>query len=152
MLPIKKIICPIDFSERSYHALEQAGDLAEHFKAELIAVHVVSPIPEIEVPMQQTTFDVAEYHEYLGVESEKVLEKAVKEKVPSGVDSRKVIAKGKPAEQIERISKEEKADLIVMSTQGHSAVGQILFGSVADHVLRHSMIPVLTIRALRKEE
>ncbi len=151
MISIKKIICPTDFSERSYHALKQAGDLAEHFKAELIVVHVVSPIPEIEVPMHSATFNVAEYQEYLHDESEKILEKAMAEMVPTGVDSRTVISKGKVADRIERIAEEEEADLIVMSTQGHSAVGRILFGSVADHVVRHSLVPVMTIRAEEKE-
>jgi nucleotide-binding universal stress UspA family protein len=43
MMPLKKIICPTDFSEASYAALDKASELAEHFDAELCVLHVVEP-------------------------------------------------------------------------------------------------------------
>ena len=41
MLPLRKILCPTDFSEPSYNALNAANELALHFSAALVLVHVV---------------------------------------------------------------------------------------------------------------
>jgi len=47
MLPLKKILCPTDFSDPSFEALNVAIELAVHFSSELILIHVVAPIPII---------------------------------------------------------------------------------------------------------
>src|SRR6476661_2963934 len=44
MLPFRKILCPIDYSEPSNLALQQAGELAAHFGAALCVLHVIPPI------------------------------------------------------------------------------------------------------------
>ena len=48
-MSIKKIVCPIDFSEPSYAALEAANGLAFQYFSELYLVNVVEPIPTIHV-------------------------------------------------------------------------------------------------------
>jgi nucleotide-binding universal stress UspA family protein len=45
MLPIKRILCPTDFSDPSYEAIKAASELASHFGAEMILLHVVPPAP-----------------------------------------------------------------------------------------------------------
>ena len=45
MLKVKKILCPTDFSEGSYKALDIACGYADHFAAELLLVNVVAPVP-----------------------------------------------------------------------------------------------------------
>jgi nucleotide-binding universal stress UspA family protein len=47
MLPIRKILCPIDFSDPSFEVLEAACEIAGHFSSELIALHVIAPIPAL---------------------------------------------------------------------------------------------------------
>ena len=49
MLPFKKILCPTDFTEPSYEALRVANELALHFSAELLLIHVVNPIDSIPI-------------------------------------------------------------------------------------------------------
>jgi nucleotide-binding universal stress UspA family protein len=152
MLSIKKILSPTDFSERSYRALETAADFANHFAAELIIVHVVTPIPTVSVPTHPAAFDVAEYQKHLHEESEKILKEIVDKSVPEGLKTRTILTEGKPADEINRIAEEESADMIILSTHGHSAIGQLLFGSVADRVVRHASRPVLTIRVPDEKE
>jgi nucleotide-binding universal stress UspA family protein len=41
---------------------------------------------------------------------------------------------------------ELRADMIVMGTQGRSGLDRVLLGSVAEHAVRHSAVPVLTVR------
>ena len=45
LMPIKKILCPTDFSDASLVSIEAADQLALHFGAELILLNVISPMP-----------------------------------------------------------------------------------------------------------
>ena len=147
MLSIKKILCPTDFSEKSYRALEKAAEFADHFAAELIVAHVVAPVPTVSVATHPAAFDVTDYQKHLYDESEKALKDVVKKKVPKSLKVRPMVVEGNPADKINEIAEEESADLIILSTHGHSAIGQFIFGSVADRVVRHAGRPVMTIRA-----
>jgi nucleotide-binding universal stress UspA family protein len=146
MLSIKTILCPTDFSERSYRALETASEFAQHFASELIVIHVVSQLPMVNVTTHPAAFNVADYQKHLCEESEKILRDVVEKYVPSRVNSRSIIGEGRAADEINRIADEESVDLIVISTHGHSAIGQLIFGSVADRVVQNAKRPVLTIR------
>ena len=53
---------------------------------------------------------------------------------------------GKPFEQIIRHARQEEIDLIVIGTHGHSALGSMLLGSVAEKVIRKAPCAVLSIR------
>lgn len=55
---------------------------------------------------------------------------------------------GNPAEEIINYAKNNKVDLILMSSHGRSGVSRWMFGSVADKVIKHSKIPVLVQPAL----
>jgi nucleotide-binding universal stress UspA family protein len=57
------------------------------------------------------------------------------------------VRRGEPDEEIVRVAKETGADLIAMSTHGRSGLGRLLFGSVAEAVLRHADVPVFLLRA-----
>jgi nucleotide-binding universal stress UspA family protein len=57
-----------------------------------------------------------------------------------------VTLEGLPSSTITNYAKEYKVDLIAISTHGHSGVRHILFGSVAESVVRDSEIPLLIIR------
>jgi nucleotide-binding universal stress UspA family protein len=146
MLSIKKILCPTDFSEKSYRALEKAAEFADHFAAELIVAHVVAPVPTVSVPTHPAAFDVTEYQKHLYDESEKALKDTVKKYVPDNLEASTLIVEGNPADKINEIAEEKSVDLIILSTHGHSAIGQLIFGSVADRVVRHASRPVMTIR------
>jgi nucleotide-binding universal stress UspA family protein len=50
------------------------------------------------------------------------------------------------------LAAQEKADIIVIATQGESGWQRFVFGSVAEKVVRHADCPVLTIRAPNPEE
>jgi nucleotide-binding universal stress UspA family protein len=54
MLPLKRILCPTDFSEPAGKALETAVELAQHFSAQLLLVNVVPPVPMPYQPLDST--------------------------------------------------------------------------------------------------
>ena len=77
MLPFKKILCPIDFSEPSYDALKIAVELARNFGAALDVIHVIPPVPVYSPypdPPLASSFDVALYQQELALDSEKALQ------------------------------------------------------------------------------
>lgn len=144
MLPLNRVLCPTDFSEPSYEALKVANELAEHFSAELLIVHVVTPIP---VGPSPETFNVGIYQQELEKAAEKSLRDTVNQRVSKEVETRALVAYGDAADEIVRIAKEESVDLIVIATHGMSGWRHLIFGSVAEKVVRLTSYPVLTIRA-----
>ena len=146
MLPIKKILCPTDFSEPSHEAMKIAGELAYHFGSELCLVHVVSPVPIVPFPEAiPTTFDIRSYQQELEVSSRKALEEVVRQMESNQVSSRLIAVQGDPAHQIIELAKEEKPDLIVLATRGKTGWERLIFGSVAEKVIRLASCPVLLI-------
>ncbi|MDZ7859194.1 MAG: universal stress protein [Candidatus Krumholzibacteriota bacterium] len=147
MLKVKKILCPIDFSESSYKALEMACGYANHFAADLILVHVIAPVPTMMAGPEPTmAFDVSTYEDHLMKTNEEHIKKVADERVSDDIDVKPMILRGDPGDQIIRISDEEEVDLTVISSRGHSSFKEMLFGSVAERVIRHSSNPVLSIR------
>ena len=147
MLPLKKILCPTDFSVPSFEAMDAAIELALHFSAELTVVHVVLPIPVVAAGhMSPAAFNVGAYQQEMEASSMKILEDHMEQRVPTGISARGIVLLGDPADQIVAAAGEENADLIVIATRGQSGLKRLVFGSVAEKVIRHATRPVLTIR------
>jgi nucleotide-binding universal stress UspA family protein len=146
MLPLKRILCPTDFSVPSFKAVSAAGELAAALRSEVIVLNVIPPIPALTGPESPGVFDVSRYQAELEKSAEKALSEARKKKIPAKVKVRTIVSQGAVSKEIARVAKAERADLIVISTHGESGL-QHLFGSVADRVMRHTTIPVLVIPA-----
>lgn len=152
MLPIKKIICPTDFSEPSYVGLKGANELAEQFSAELLIVHVVSPFQFYPSPEGVAGFNVSAYLEEMVNASQKSLNEVARDRVSPNLAVRTVVLQGNPADQIIHLAGSEKADIIVVATHGWTGWRRFIFGSVAERVVRHASCPVLTVPAPREEK
>lgn len=63
-----------------------------------------------------------------------------------GIDAEWDVRRGSAAATILAAAKSWGADLIAMSTHGRSGIGRLLFGSVAEQVLRHAEVPVFMMR------
>ena len=117
LLPIKKIICPTDFSEPSYEGLKAAEELALNFDAELVLIHVVSPInvPVNSLPSgDQYTMLIQE----IEAASQQKIDQIAKERISREVKSRNIVILGNAADEITRIAESENADIIVIATHG----------------------------------
>jgi nucleotide-binding universal stress UspA family protein len=139
MLPIKTILHPTDFSEPSETAFRLACGLARDYKCRLVVLHVVPP-PQSHGELVARR-QGSGYHEDLW----QMLEHVRAEDATLEVERR--LEDGSPAETIVNVAREEGADLIVLGTQGRSALGRLLLGSVADQVVRQAPCPVLTTPA-----
>ena len=154
MLPFKKILCPTDFSEPSTRAVKVASELAMHFSAEVCLLHVIAPIP---VPVVEGAdlspgFDVPSYQLELETLAERSIKEMLEKMLPKELKVRPLVGHGDAANEIVRIAEEEKFDLIVIATHGTTGWRHLIFGSVAEKVVRLSPCPVLTIRATEKRD
>ena len=146
MLPLKKIVCPTDFSAAAESAVTEALELSRQFQAELVLVHVVPVLPP--APSDPNfVFQVPEYERALHVDAERRLSALAADIAGQHVTVRTVVGHGDAGSEIVRIAKEEGADLIVISTHGSTGWRHAMFGSVAEKVVRLAHRPVLTVPA-----
>jgi nucleotide-binding universal stress UspA family protein len=150
MLPIKKILCPTDFSDSSFEALKVAEELALHFSAKLYLINVVNPIPVITEPTGPLTFNVSLYQKELEESAKKTLEDIRKNRISKQVSVQTIVAYGIAADEIVGTAETENIDLIVISTHGRTGFRHLISGSVTDKVIRISNHPVLAIRTAKK--
>jgi universal stress protein A len=136
----KKILCPIDFDDNSIAALHYARDLAKEHDATLYVMHVVF------VLLPGAGFPVEPYPVVSDEPGKEELQKIAREHLDGKVRYELVARTGSPAETINQAAEDLGADLIVMATHGRTGVTRLFLGSVAEHVVRTSRRPVLTIR------
>lgn len=145
MLPFHRIICPLDFSEPSEKALQAATEIATQFRAELVLVHVIPPpAPGLAADPTFAFTGTEEFETAIRTQAEDQLT-LVANNLPEGIQSRRVIATGDGADEIARIANDQSADLIVIATHGLTGWRRLVFGSVAEKVIRLSKHPVLVI-------
>ena len=155
MLPIKKILCPVDFSEFSFRALAQATELATHFKAELFVLHVTQPIETIyQLGLYAGTpsWDIQGYERELRQGAERELVQLLEAEQFRRLEVHPLLRAGLPADQIVEAAHAVEADLLVISTHGLGGWHHLLFGSVAEKVIRMARCPVLISRVPVPEE
>lgn len=146
MLPVKRIFCPTDFSEPSYEALKVADEMALHFSAELLLIHVVKPIAVNPVHIDPTSFNLPMYEKERVISANQAIEKIAGERLSAEISSSTMVVQGDPAYQIVASAAEENADLIVIATHGLTGWKKVIFGSVTEKVIRLAECPVLSIR------
>ena len=142
MLPVKKILCPTDFSDPADMGLKAAIELAEQFSAELVLVHVINPLPVTSV----SAAHLPKVIESLRESAQKGIDDLFEAFIPKNIKARHEIVEGSTADAIAQIAEKENVDLLVIATHGQSGWRKFVFGSVAEKVIRISECPVLTIR------
>lgn len=152
MLPFKRILVTTDFSESSLVAVPVASELARHFDAELRLVHVLpvdTPTPWDVPPYADfglASLPLPDYENQIRQEVERRLEQVAAKHVHEGVRLKTIVGRGDAATEIGRIAAEEKADLVVIATHGWTGWRHLVFGSVAERVLRETACAILSIR------
>ena len=140
---IEKILVPLDFSPASTQALDYAVWLAKQFRAAIHLVHVYPPDEASSVPgAAHLLFETAKTIERLNEELTGIHRKHVPAFRPENCH----IRAGRPYEQIINLAREINADLIALSTRGHSGLKHLLLGSTAERVVRNAPCPVLVAR------
>jgi nucleotide-binding universal stress UspA family protein len=139
----RRILVPHDFSRHATRALVYAAKMAKAGGGKLIVLNAIPPFAPITAHMVggRTWLDEGEVVRAARARLERLVARTVRGAKPQ-VEVRVVI--GEPLQAIDAASR--GADLIVMSTAGRTGLPHLLIGSVAEKVVRHARVPVLTIR------
>jgi nucleotide-binding universal stress UspA family protein len=146
---IQRVITPIDFSENAPLIAESAAYIAGSFKASLTLIFVVQNFADYSgffVPQINTPDLVQE----LFASAEERMETFCKDNTAAfaalGVtDLTSKVLMGDVAEQIIEYAINKEGNLIVMGTHGYKGLEKVMFGSIADKVVKAAPCPIMTI-------
>lgn len=136
---IKRILCPVDFSEYNHAANDYASMLAKSSGARIIYLHAFLPDVNAALPAH---FDSEKELKQMRRELEDFIKPAQDQIVAAYI-----IEWGRATEAIVQYADENDIDLIVMGTHGRTGLSRMLMGSVAEAVVRKAECPVLAIKA-----
>ena len=137
-----------DLSERSLKALRYAADIALKYEAEITLLHVVEEFLNKEemVMLRVSVSDFKEMQKQMAVAAKEIMEDELDRIGAKGVKHKLILREGKPEKEITSTAEELDMDLLVITTNGRSNIEEKLLGSTAEHIVRYSKVPVLTVR------
>jgi nucleotide-binding universal stress UspA family protein len=145
MIEIQRILCPIDFSDYSRHALDHAVAVARRYESTITVLHVFSTVPVAAYASGMPGFEpivlTRADRDQLFVE----LKRFVETESAPGVSIDVALREGDTMSEILNQTTDMKAELLVMGTHGRSGFERFLLGSVTEKVLRKAGCPVLTV-------
>lgn len=135
--PVCKVLCPVDLSDPSGRALQNAIHLSRRFQAELT---VLTAIP------------LSGYHSRMGdsvseAEESRVFERFLQRFDFHNVRTTNLIRRGKPQEEILKVVDEQESDLLVAGSEGRTGLGRVWAGGVAKRVAREMPCSMITVRS-----
>ena len=144
MLDIRRILCPVDFSDASQHALDHAVMIAGWYRARITALHVHHPAFLIEPPIPFADFASAPVSTLEDADAR--LHHWLAPVRAAGIACDVLAVDGSNAAgQIVAVAGRLDTDLIVLGTHGRSGFERLLLGSVTEKVVRTAPCPVITV-------
>lgn len=137
----KKVLVPVSGKHREERARKAAARALEICDGELVILHVVEPVAQ--VIGGQNRIELTKELESEGLQTIMPIIQLLQLRAAS-FHTR--IVPGTPAETIVTIADEEKADCIVMYTDGRDGLESMFFGSITERVLRNTDVDLLAVR------
>jgi len=155
---MKKILIGVDDSIFANHAIAYGFELAQKLGAEVGLVHVIEPVPMMEatdtvgLPMESgIDYVTPELMNLQQKGSDTLIERVIK-KYGHGEDITHFTEYGSTAEGIVDCARKFHADMIVVGTHSRTGLDRLFMGSVAEHVVRYSPVPVIVVPMPKEEE
>jgi nucleotide-binding universal stress UspA family protein len=144
MALFKKILVPTDFDDGSARAARLAADVARAFDASILLLHAFDPAQNaVAASSTQGAVTMVALDEG---RVRKSLDEALRASRDLWPRCEAVLRVGPPSDEILKAIHDVAADLVIMATHGRSGLLHALVGSVAEKIVRHSPVPVLTVR------
>jgi nucleotide-binding universal stress UspA family protein len=144
MIEIRRILCPIDFSDHSRRALDHAVAIAAWFESTVTVLHVCPVLPAASYVLGTPSLTVSPpspQDQVSLLASMRRFAAAIESDVPLRFE----IAEGNTASEIVERASATLIDVIVMGTHGRSGIEHLILGSVTEKVIRKARCPVLTV-------
>lgn len=140
---IKRILCAVDFSEATARTAAYARELAEGLGAEIVALFVAQSLNRyVLFKVDKDAVDNF-VNTVMGGAREK-MDKLLAEHF-QGITAEGIVDMGYPPETIIAAAKARGCDMIVIGTHGRAGWDRIVFGSVAEKVVKGAGLPVMTV-------
>ena len=141
---LRSILCAVDFSVHSRHALRYAASVARRFRGQITTLFVNEPL--LFAAGRRMYGGGREFLD----ESREELSRFASEAVGRPANRMAaLVTVGDPADEILRTARRLRTDVVVIGAQGLSGVRRLFFGSTTDQVLRRATVPVLAIPPLK---
>lgn len=148
-MAFRHILVPVDFGEPSEHAVELALSLALRFDAQVTLIHVAWMPPYYYGAYAE---GIAYPMDEIETRARAALEELFAKTKGRYARVDRVLTSGQPWERIVEAVQNTGADLVIMGTHGRRGLSRLFLGSVAEKVVRHSPVPVLTTAGTHQEE
>jgi nucleotide-binding universal stress UspA family protein len=145
----KRALVPVDGSGVSESILPFLVELGNPKDLDIIVLQVNGVIPPMAI--EGTCYFTPEDFEGRRAESERYLDVVATELRNAGFRTRTCARRGEPVAEILAAAADDRVDLIAMTTHGRSGPARVLWGSVAEGVLRRAPVPVFLLRRTEKE-
>ena len=142
MVVLRSLLCPVDFSEQSRHALRWAKALARRTKGRLTVLSAVDPLL---ADAARLRFGLDLVHAETAPALRQFAAETWSDDIAHATDANFDVRVGNPADVILETAARERTDLIVMGTHGLGGVRKWLLGSTTERVLRRTHTPVLAV-------
>ena len=145
MTEIKKILCAVDFSEATGRVASYAATLAKGLGAEVLVAHV-APSMQRYADMQIADESLRRFEDWAKTQAEADMRECMANNFKDVPGAKSMVVVGFAPEVLVETAQAEGCGLILMGTHGRTGLSRLLFGSVAERVVKTSPIPVLTVR------
>jgi nucleotide-binding universal stress UspA family protein len=144
LVVLRRILCPVDFAERSETALDAAGDLAGRFQAELIVLHVVyDPLDARAARLPHPPLERLKRE--LLRQAECLAEERVRRRLAHLPAASTAVVAGRPGDEILRVVHGQHVDLVVMARDTFGGPEYLPGERVHERLLRSLPCPLLTV-------
>ena len=143
----KRILVCLDGTPLAEQMVTYAAEVARKFRSTLVLLQVLQVPSSLAAASAQGAESVIEEEmKRLAYESSTYLDRVAAPLRESKLKVETVTLEGMPGDAIVDYADQNDVDLIAISTHGRRNVGRLVFGSVADHVMRNTSVPVLTVK------
>ena len=144
MIEIKKILFPLDLTENSSKILPYVLSVSEKYNSQIYLLHVVQDLNKwgkLYVPHPS----MDKFQEEAIKSAKKAMDKICENQLQNCPNFQKRVVSGDTVDEILKIIESESIDLLIMGTHGRKGLEHVIFGSVAENVVKKSPVPVLSI-------
>lgn len=145
-----KVLIPIDGSDFSLQVLPQVMRFLKPGETELVLLRVEpeQSTSQAEEPgFEPITVYADQAEASLRAEFEREMLPQLHHLQAAGYQTAAEVRFGEPTQEIEQFIADENVDMVAMTTHGRTGLRRMLYGSVAEHVLHHSAVPVFLYRS-----
>ena len=144
MIEINKILFPLDLTENSSKILPYVLSVSEKYNSQIYLLHVVQDLNKwgkLYVPHPS----MDKFQEEAIKNAKKAMDKICENQLQSCPNFQKRVVSGDTVDEILKIIESENIDLLIMGTHGRKGLEHVIFGSVAENIVKKSPVPVLSI-------